>query len=753
MTKHTKLPSRDRLIVSLIALLSLALSLRTVIAVLRDTRSYELLHASAQAWHALFFFASPSTSDYFTAIGPAILGITLAATLIRSTLGTTSTLKGLVLLVLCSIPLYGSLPKLVSLPAWLALCVIISLVSVIGTTFRNRTLQTYPAHLPLFAFAVFCAKAAQMGIQILPDTPGARLVFYATPLATLILWIGISWIQQKEKRAIRIETPGPNLSESTTLVAHIEQAPNPAQAAESAHLKQFDIRLPKYSFSEVRGMADLKAALLAAGESAQTGRDNGILLYGPPGGGKTFIAEALAGELNIKFLRLSIADIQTKWTGEKLQRVTEAFSQASRQAPCLLLLDEFDSLAMDRQLQINDLEAYRLTNALLTLIDAPPLGVLIIAATNRRDLLDEAAIRDGRFDFKIEVGLPDYAARLATLEEKYGKVTVIDYYDKDVILPFVARKCDGYSLKKIENIAKATALIYDPYADRCEGPPVCPADFLQGLRTVQGAPQLCDESAPALEALILDAGAAAQLHHLAEQLRYAWDLELDGAQLPRGILLYGPPGTGKSSVARAFAKESGYPFFATSGSALLGDPTAIDKLMHQAHAYRPSIVFIDEAHQLLMDRQWGAHLNNHGAVLNTLLEWMDGKPGTVGTDIFFIAAMNEIHLDKIDEAVTRGGRLSSHLRLGYPNAQHVTQFVQHWLRSKRCTLAEDEITEIAMHCDQSVALPTIRDAMQAELNASILRDERALTIEGVLSRLSASRGPPAHITCSETVAA
>ncbi|MFN7692771.1 MAG: AAA family ATPase, partial [Burkholderiales bacterium] len=181
----------------------------------------------------------------------------------------------------------------------------------------------------------------------------------------------------------------------------------------------YAVQTPRLDYSSMSGMQPLKEELLKAGREALAPglqSRNGVLLFGRPGNGKTAMAEALAGELRVRFLSISIADLQSMWTGETTQRLVQVFRDARRQAPCVLLIDEIDSIISRRSGAGSDQEAGRTTNAVLTeVVNARGPGVLVIAATNFLESLDTAAVREGRFDWKIEVPVPDLDARIGLI--------------------------------------------------------------------------------------------------------------------------------------------------------------------------------------------------------------------------------------------------------------------------------------------------------------------------------------------------
>lgn len=180
---------------------------------------------------------------------------------------------------------------------------------------------------------------------------------------------------------------------------------------------------PDTGFADVGGMEPLKTEvessvirpltrLDAAYERFNISPPNGILFHGPPGTGKTLFARAIAGELGHPYLELSAGDIKSRWVNESTEQVNQLFAEAAQFDRCVIFIDEIDALLASRD---NDLhrEHAQVVNEFLAHLDADDPNYLVIAATNRAELLDEAATRRGRFDQQYELGLPDRDAREA----------------------------------------------------------------------------------------------------------------------------------------------------------------------------------------------------------------------------------------------------------------------------------------------------------------------------------------------------
>ena len=185
----------------------------------------------------------------------------------------------------------------------------------------------------------------------------------------------------------------------------------------------------------------------------------GVLLVGPPGTGKTLLARAVAGEAKVPFYYISGSDFVELFVGIGASRVRDMFKQAKMNAPCLIFIDEIDAVGRQRGTGLgggHD-EREQTLNQLLTEMDGfgPHEGIIVIAATNRPDVLDPALLRPGRFDRQVTVGLPDKNAREEILKV-HAKNKVLD---KNITLEYLAKRTPGFSGADLENLLNEAALL------------------------------------------------------------------------------------------------------------------------------------------------------------------------------------------------------------------------------------------------------------------------------------------------------
>ena len=184
----------------------------------------------------------------------------------------------------------------------------------------------------------------------------------------------------------------------------------------------------------------------------------GALMIGPPGTGKTLLARAIAGEAKVPFFTISGSDFVEMFVGVGASRVRDMFEQAKKHAPCIIFIDEIDAVGRQRGAGLgggND-EREQTLNQLLVEMDGfeGNEGIIVIAATNRPDVLDKALLRPGRFDRQVTVGLPDVRGREQILKVHMKKVPAAD----DVEVKYIAQGTPGFSGADLANLINEAAL-------------------------------------------------------------------------------------------------------------------------------------------------------------------------------------------------------------------------------------------------------------------------------------------------------
>ncbi len=266
---------------------------------------------------------------------------------------------------------------------------------------------------------------------------------------------------------------------------------------EPSALREFRIEVPTTKWDDVVGIQDVKRELMESIEwplkypelyaKINAELPKGILLYGPPGTGKTLVARAVASESRANFITVTSSDLLSKWVGESEKALREVFRRAKQAAPCIIFFDEIEALAPVRSAEDNHVSE-RLVSQLLTELDGLVKlnGVVVMAATNRPELVDPALLRPGRFDKILYVPLPDLSARSAILKLYVNKHP----HDENIDYLRLAQLTEGYSGADLKGVVdRAVQLAIREYVDLKEKdgaePKVRAEHLLEALKTVK----------------------------------------------------------------------------------------------------------------------------------------------------------------------------------------------------------------------------------------------------------------------------
>ncbi|MEM5383525.1 AAA family ATPase [Paraburkholderia phymatum] len=424
----------------------------------------------------------------------------------------------------------------------------------------------------------------------------------------------------------------------------------------------------RFTFNHIVGMADTKRRLLGAAQEIIGGvasERNGVILFGEPGNGKTLFSEALAGELGIPFFSIAYGDVASPWINETPMKVKAAFDRARRAGVCVFFIDEFDSFVKSRDSRSAHSMDQDLTNVILTeVVSLRGSRVVLVAATNYLEKLDAASLREGRFDYKIEVPSPDLEAREAILRKSIGDAMGFAAVDGNVVAS-LADRWEGFSASRLAKVgAELKTMRRDGQIGQGK---VSFDDGMLAMRQMVGRKGKLPEKVLAIDDIIMPLQSRDALKDLAFKMKNIASLEKIGGRVPAGLVFMGPPGTGKTAAAMALAKASECAFLKTTGAEILSDPASWDKLVREAKDIRPVVVFLDEADDILCDRRVSAH----GTITNKLLTTLDGGGGRV-RDIIYVAATN--HFDRIDPAAVRGGRFEEKIVFDVPSSADMQRY-------------------------------------------------------------------------------
>ncbi|WP_326523691.1 CDC48 family AAA ATPase [Sphingomonas sp.] len=429
----------------------------------------------------------------------------------------------------------------------------------------------------------------------------------------------------------------------------------------------------------------------------------GVLLHGPPGTGKTRLARAVANESDANFFLINGPEIMGSAYGESEKRLREVFEEASQSAPSIVFIDEIDSIAPKRDRVQGEAEK-RLVAQLLTVMDGleARANIVIIAATNRPEAIDEALRRPGRFDREIVIGVPDQRGRREILGIHTRGMPLGEGVDLDEL----ARTTHGFVGADMAALVREAAIeavrrimpklnLEDRSipAEVLDTLSVTREDFIDALKRVQpSAMREVMVQAPTVR--WSDVGG---LDDAQEKLKEGVELPLKdpdafrrlGIRPAKGFLLYGPPGTGKTLLAKAVAREAEANFIAAKSSDLLSkwygeSEQQIARLFARARQVAPCIVFIDELDSLVPARGGGlGEPQVTERVVNTILAEMDGLEEL--QSVVLIGATNRPNL--IDPALLRPGRFDELIYVGVPDTAGRERILR--IQTQKMPLADD----------------------------------------------------------------
>ncbi|GAB1476463.1 AAA family ATPase [Bacillota bacterium] len=434
----------------------------------------------------------------------------------------------------------------------------------------------------------------------------------------------------------------------------------------------------------------------------------GMLLFGPPGTGKTMFARTIANETKMNFIAVNGSEFYNKYVGESEKNLREVFSSAKNNAPCVIFFDEIEGFLQKRNNDLRGWEKSVITTFLAMVDGFEPLEkVLIIGATNNPQLIDEAALRPGRFDKLIFVGPPDFEARKAI----WANYLVGKTDEASVDIVDLAERTERYTGADIKGICeeayrenKYEPLTQEILRNQLERiKPSYSLDMQEKFLLWQKKynRSTCSEG---------DYGKEARKRHTWDDIKGMDDLKAilkEKIEIPlkntdvykkynlgtkTGVLFFGPPGCGKTYFAKVVADECKANFFTINGPELLSagigaSEANVRRLFRDARETKPSIIFFDEIDAIAEAR--GS--NKDGVrIINQLLTEMDGMESLDGVNV--IAATNRP--ETLDPALLRAGRFDSKIYIGLPDLESRIELLKYYLDDIPNNITINEIASL-----------------------------------------------------------
>jgi transitional endoplasmic reticulum ATPase len=434
---------------------------------------------------------------------------------------------------------------------------------------------------------------------------------------------------------------------------------------------------------------------------------SGILLYGPPGCGKTLLAKVIASESEANMYPINGPEIMNKYYGETEAKLRDIFKEAKDNAPSIIFIDEIDAIAPKREESYGDVEK-RVVAQLLALMDGldDRGNVVVLGATNRPASVDPALRRPGRFDREFEVSVPNEEGRLEILEIHTSGMPISD----DIDLKDLSSDLHGYTGADLKSLCREAALKsigrYLPKIDL--ETETIPTEVLQSMqiKLIDFYDAMQDVVPTAMREFYverpkiwwqnvggLDDIKKSLSDNLITAMKEPSKFTKMGIRPPKGALIYGPPGCGKTLLARALATETGANMILVRGPEILSkwlgeSEKAIREIFRKAKAASPCVVIFDELDSLVRSKS-GESTGGETLLSQLLTEIEDGSSSRV----VVIGITNRP--DVLDNALLRTGRLDLVLYVPPPDEKGRLEIIR--ILTEKMPLAEDvKLQEIAI---------------------------------------------------------
>ena len=434
---------------------------------------------------------------------------------------------------------------------------------------------------------------------------------------------------------------------------------------------------------------------------------SGILLYGPPGCGKTLLAKVLASESEANMFPINGPEIMNKYYGETEAKLRDIFKEAKDNSPSIIFIDEIDAIAPKREEAYGDVEK-RVVAQILALMDGlnDRGNVIVLGATNRPDSVDPALRRPGRFDREFEISVPNEDGRLEILEIHSRGMPISD----DVNLKELSLELHGYTGADIKSLCREAALKsirrYLPEIDLetekisskvLQAMQIKLIDFYEAMQEVIPT-AMREVYVERSKVWWHDVGGLDEIKksltdNLITAMKEPNKFTKMGIKPPKGALIYGPPGCGKTLLARAFATETGANMILVRGPEVLSkwmgeSEKAIREIFRKAKTSSPCVVIFDEIDSLAKNRT-GEGTTGENILSQILTEIEEGSSSRV----VVIGITNRP--DILDSSLLRTGRLDLSLYIAPPDEKSRLEIIK--ILTKKMPLSNDvKLQEIAI---------------------------------------------------------
>lgn len=457
---------------------------------------------------------------------------------------------------------------------------------------------------------------------------------------------------------------------------------------------------------------------------------SGILLYGPPGCGKTLIAKVLASESEANMYSINGPEIMNKYYGETEARLRDIFKEAKDNSPSIIFIDEIDAIAPKREEAYGDVEK-RVVAQLLALMDGltDRGNVIVLGATNRPDSVDPALRRPGRFDREVEISVPNEDGRLEVLQIHTRGMPISDEVD----LKELAAELHGYTGADIKSLCREAAMKairrYLPKIDLeteripsevLQSMEIKLIDFYDAMHEVVPTamrefyverPKVWWDDVGGLEEM-----KNALMDNLIVAMQEPTKFSKMGIKPPKGALIYGPPGCGKTLIARALATESGANMILVRGPEILSkwvgeSEKAVREIFRKAKASSPCVVIFDELDSLA---RFKASEDGGGVGETILSQLLTEMEEGISSRVVVVGITNRP--DLLDSSLLRTGRLDLLLYVQPPDEKGRLEIIK--ILTEKMPLATDvKLQEIAVSTQNYTGADLAALCREAAVNA------------------------------------